>query len=235
MFEDYYKLLGIHPGSNEQMIKDAYEVKLQNLTLDAASRHNNAELIQAIQKAYKTLMDVPSRVAYDRYWLNMREKRTGFIPDDQPKIHFLRSSKNQFELNDEITISWDTSNCDEVILYPFGAVEPTGSYTFKIEKNRFYINIELVAKNTKQHTSIERSIKLNKASTFFPTNDKTYTEQQSQIIDLKYKKMGGNKFRKQLTESALITEPDMQNEFVDTIKKETFLHKLIQVITKWLK
>lgn len=235
MFDDYYKLLEIHPGSNEQMIKDAYEAKLQKLTIDAASRYNNSALIKAIQKAYETLIDVPSRVKYDQYWLTMREKRTGFIPDDKPKIHYLRSSKNQFELNDEITISWDTSNCDEVILHPFGTVGTIGTYTFKIEKNSFYIDIELIAKNKKQHTSIERSIKLNKASTFFPTNDKSYTEQHTQNIDLKNKKMGGNKFRKQLPESTSITDPDIKKEFVNTIKKETILHKLIHVITKWLK
>lgn len=235
MFNDYYKLLKIHPGSNEQMIEDAYEAKVQQLSGDAASRHNNAALLDELKKAYKILMNVPSRVEYDQRWLSMNERRTGFIPDGSPKIHYLRSSKYQYEINDEITISWDTSNCDVAILYPFGEVETSGNLTFKVEKNKFYFNIELVAKNTKQRTRVESSIRLNKSSTSFSSRKNNYMPPPEKNIDFSNVKRSGNKFRKPVVEANESINSKISNEIINPLIEESIIQKLKQAIAKWFK
>lgn len=165
MFEDYYKLLGIHPGSNEPMIIEAFKLKLQKLELD---QNSNSDEIDLLEKAYKTLMDIPSRVKYDELWLNYKSRKSSFISNGRPIIEYLMATKNQFEVNEDITISWKASNCDRVFLSVCGTVANEGQYTFKVENDTvFYLDVELTATTSRTFQKVSRLIRLNKASTDF--------------------------------------------------------------------
>jgi len=168
MFEDYYKFLGIHPGSNEPMIIEAYNLKRQKLELNDNSSSEEFELLD---KTYKILMDVPSRVIYDHSWLNYKSRKSSFISSEKPIIEYLMANKNQFEVNEDITISWKASNCDYVFLSVCGTVEREGKYTFKVENDTvFYLDIELIARTSSKFQKVSKSLRLNKASTDFSLN-----------------------------------------------------------------
>ena len=168
MFEDYYKLLGIHPGSNDPMIIEAYNLKRQKLELN---ENLSSEEIDLLDKAYKTLMDVPSRVIYDQSWLNYKSRKSSFISSEKPIIEYLMATKNQFEVNEDITISWKASNCDRVFLSVCGTVANEGQYTFKVENDTvFYLDVELIATTSGTFQKVSRLIRLNKASTYFSLN-----------------------------------------------------------------
>lgn len=163
MFIDYYKFIGIHPGSNEQMIKDGYISKLEKLNLDTSRKSENEELFKVLEDAYSILMDVDKRVEYDQIWLSRTASKRNFISSNlTPTIEYLISSKYQVELNDEVTISWKTTNCDQIILLPFGPVSSEGKISLQIEKPEdLPILIELKGENTVSGAKTSRTLRFN--------------------------------------------------------------------------
>lgn len=193
MFEDYYKFLGIHPGSNEQMIQDAYHLKRQKLELNIVK---NSEEIELLEKIFKTLMDIPSRVEYDELWLKYKDRKLKIISNDEPTINYLRVNKTSFEVNDTIIVSWETSNCEIVYLSLCGYVEAEGEYTFTIEENcPFYIEIELYGKNS-GYSKVSKTVRLNKGSTDFSATSPENKFNSSKEVNQQKKTV--NKNRKNL-------------------------------------
>lgn len=76
------------------------------------------------------------------------------------------SSKYQVELNDEVTISWKTTNCDQIILLPFGPVSSEGKFLLQIKKPEdLPILIELKGENTVSGAKTSRTLSFNNLAT----------------------------------------------------------------------
>jgi DnaJ-class molecular chaperone len=175
MFIDYYKFIGIHPGSNEQMIKDGYSSKLEKLSSDASKKSENEEFLKVLEDAYCILMDVEKRIEYDQLWLTRTASKRNFVSSNlNPTIQYLISSKYQVELNDEVTITWKTTNCDQIILLPFGSVPSEGKILLQIKKPEdLSISIELKVENTVSGAKISRTLSLyNLANAKFSVKQK---------------------------------------------------------------
>lgn len=67
MGKDYYKILGIQSGSNEDEIKKAYRKMALKFHPDKNKDANAEEKFKEIAEAYEVLSDPKKRVIYDQY------------------------------------------------------------------------------------------------------------------------------------------------------------------------
>lgn len=67
MGKDYYKILGIPAGSNEDEIKKAYRRMALKFHPDKNKDPNAEEKFKEIAEAYEVLSDPKKRVIYDQY------------------------------------------------------------------------------------------------------------------------------------------------------------------------
>lgn len=63
---DHYKVLGINRSASIEVIKRAYREKVKYCHPDVNDSPKAAEVFNAVQEAYDTLMDKASREAYDK-------------------------------------------------------------------------------------------------------------------------------------------------------------------------
>lgn len=164
MLVDYYKLLGIHPGSPPEIVKQALDDKLNELK-KSLSKNNSSVIddIKSLNKIYDILLNEEQRIAYDQKLLDRVAMKTNFISSNlKPQIVFLKVDEQFSKLNNEITISWKTINADQVILLPFGPVEYEG---VKKLDTKTYENtlteIKLLAENTVNGLKCSKAILLN--------------------------------------------------------------------------
>ena len=142
MFIDYYKILGIHPGSNQKMIENAYKQKTEQLSPSEEQRQ--------LKEIFELLMDADKRAAYDQKWLMRKESRTNFISSDlKPKINYFEIDKHEVKKGDAVSIKWSTTNSDQVIILPLGPVVKSGEAILEIKDvlDNFF-KLELIASNT---------------------------------------------------------------------------------------
>lgn len=67
MGKDYYKILGIPSGSNEDEIKKAYRKMALKFHPDKNKDPNAEDKFKEIAEAYEVLSDPKKRVIYDQY------------------------------------------------------------------------------------------------------------------------------------------------------------------------
>lgn len=67
MGKDYYKILGIQSGANEEEIKKAYRRMALRFHPDKNKDPNAEEKFKEIAEAYEVLSDPKKRVIYDQY------------------------------------------------------------------------------------------------------------------------------------------------------------------------
>lgn len=67
MGKDYYKILGIQSGANEDEIKKAYRKMALKFHPDKNKDANAEEKFKEIAEAYEVLSDPKKRVIYDQY------------------------------------------------------------------------------------------------------------------------------------------------------------------------
>ncbi len=72
MAKDYYKILGVHPDSSEDEIKEAYRRKAHRYHPDKGEGAD-ANKFKEAQEAYEFLTDKNKRAAYDRLYKNKNE------------------------------------------------------------------------------------------------------------------------------------------------------------------
>jgi len=65
--EDYYGILGCHPGATDQQILAEYRVKAKEVHPDKVGVQADPEDFQAIQEAKETLLDSAKRRLYDKW------------------------------------------------------------------------------------------------------------------------------------------------------------------------
>lgn len=79
--ENYYVILGIHPGSSPKEIRDAFRRKAMELHPDRSAGAGYDSFLK-LQKAYDVLKDPANRAAYDR---EIRPKSApAFAPSPEP-------------------------------------------------------------------------------------------------------------------------------------------------------
>src|SRR5712691_6517737 len=64
-YKDYYKILGVPRGANEDEIKKAYRKLARKYHPDVSKEANAKEKFQDVSEAYETLRDKEKRAAYD--------------------------------------------------------------------------------------------------------------------------------------------------------------------------
>lgn len=67
MGKDYYKILGIQPGANEEEIKKAYRRMALKFHPDKNKDPNAEEKFKEIAEAYEVLSDPKKKTVYDQY------------------------------------------------------------------------------------------------------------------------------------------------------------------------
>lgn len=187
--KDYYYILGIKQTAGIDEIKKAHK----KLSLKFHPDVNDGdpfftERFKEIQEAYETLRDSIKRQEYDRKLSSKNSSnntQSGY--NFNPIIEFFKSSKADFEYDDEIVFTWKTINANKVIIKPFGEVQPIGHKAFKIKNfKKPNLIFELIAENTNINKQITQSISLT---------NKTYFELYNhfkKIIENESKKSGGD-------------------------------------------
>ena len=64
-YKDYYKILGVERGANDEQIKKAYRSLARKYHPDVSKEANAKEKFQEVSEAYETLKDKEKRAAYD--------------------------------------------------------------------------------------------------------------------------------------------------------------------------
>lgn len=151
MFLDYYKILSIHPGSNQEMIYEAYLHKssiYKFILKTTDEKHNQHKAL--LKEAYETLMNPEARILYDDEWsLRNTKNKTYTSSKLTPSIIYFEANTHELKLGEEITLRWKTLHADQVILLPFGPVAFEGEKVFKITSpEELTMVIELIAENT---------------------------------------------------------------------------------------
>lgn len=177
---DYYKLLGIHPGSNEHVIKDAYSKNIEELfySKDKNKEYYNEQL-ELLNTVFDTLMDQDKRVIYDQNWLERKSSKYNFISSEKkPSIDYFIADKTLVESGEIIVVKWKANDCDQLILLPYGPVYLKGEREILVEnlEGEFY-KLKLLAENTINGLNASYDIAIK---------NKNYTNNQNVIMSSPY-------------------------------------------------
>jgi len=81
-YKDYYKILGVERGANEEDIKKAYRKLARKYHPDVSKEQNAKEKFQEVSEAYETLRDKDKRAAYDSLGSSFRPGQDFRPPPD---------------------------------------------------------------------------------------------------------------------------------------------------------
>ena len=143
---DFYKILGLERGAQDEEIRKAYK----KLSIKFHPDKNNGDeffenMFKQIQEAYSTLSNPILKNAYDTAALTRTNDRNNF----QPIIEYFNSTKKEFLSGEEITFTWKCYNADVIELKPFGIVQVSGKKTLKLNNvNKQFVNVQLAATNS---------------------------------------------------------------------------------------
>lgn len=161
---DYYYILGISKDASNEEIKRAY----RKLSLKFHPDKNDGdeffiERFKDIQEAYETLSDSQRRTRYDHQFASSSQSGTRNNGHNfEPVILYFETNKSGFEYEEEITFNWKTINADNVVIKPFGSVQPIGQKTFRFKNfKNAELTFELVAENTNIGRLTRKSISLS--------------------------------------------------------------------------
>jgi len=81
-YKDYYKILGVERGANDDAIKKAYRKLARKYHPDVSKEANAKEKFQEVSEAYETLRDKEKRAAYDSLGSGFRQGQDFRPPPD---------------------------------------------------------------------------------------------------------------------------------------------------------
>lgn len=189
--KNHYEILEIDPTASSEEIDKAFN----NLSKQFHPDNNGGvkyfdDLFVQIKDAYQVLSEETLRINYDR--------EQGFIKHSEievatlsaePEILLFEVDKKVFEEGDEIKITWQTRNADNVVIDPFGEVETSGSKIYRLKNYRkeiLIITLDVI--NSETGETANRSITLqNKVTEFdFSNLDDKHLEEENneaEVID----------------------------------------------------
>lgn len=151
--EDLYAFLSLEPTASESEISMAYNERLFSLE---ETKHllpeEQAKQMILLNKVKDILLHMEERRNYDALyaaWQRKLKNITYFVSDKKPSILHFDLTKRHLKIGDEITVTWKTTGCDQVILLPFGSVLNIGEKTIAIKTEEdCAMKFELIATNT---------------------------------------------------------------------------------------
>lgn len=164
--EDLYAFLNIEPNASESEISMVYHDRLSALeeTKHVLPEEQDKQMV-LLRKVKDVLLNNEERTNYDLLhaaWQRKLRNITYFISDEKPVILHFDVDKRQFQLGDEITVTWKTTGCDQVILRPFGPVLNVGERKILITTEQDVdMKVDLIATNTINGLMQSASIHLN--------------------------------------------------------------------------
>ena len=155
MFYNYYSILNVPKDSNQENIKKSFDDKVyyMNQNHPKISQFYEINLFR-LTKAYNVLMNEHSRMLFDQeleaYLSNpIPSTKSKSRSDYIPFIDFFIVDPNEANVGDTVTIKWKTTNCDQVILLPFGPVEYEGERSMAINSSDdLLIEVVFLVENT---------------------------------------------------------------------------------------
>jgi curved DNA-binding protein CbpA len=155
MFYNHYSILNIPVDSNQETIKKSFDDKVYYMNQNHSKISHYYEMnLYRLKNAYAILMDENRRKLFDQdlaEYLNNTNPSTKLKlrSDYIPFIDYFIVNPNEANIGDTVTIKWKTTNCDQVILLPFGPVEYEGERSKVIHtSDDLLIEIVLLVENT---------------------------------------------------------------------------------------
>jgi len=155
MFYNHYSILNIPVDSNQETIKKSFDDKVYYMNQNHSKISHYYEMnLYRLKNAYAILMDENRRKLFDQdlaEYLNNTNPSTKLKlrSDYIPFIDYFIVNPNEANIGDTVTIKWKTTNCDQVILLPFGPVEYEGERSIVIHtSDDLLIEIVLLVENT---------------------------------------------------------------------------------------
>ena len=136
---DHYHILGLAPTASKTEVKKAYRklsLKYHPDQNDGSEKYTKKFI--EIQEAYEVLYDEKKRKQYDQYYRQMLQNRANepIVEEEviKPVVEYFRADKIYIQEGESVLLEWKTSDADEIVILPFGAVEATGLKSFKVNK-----------------------------------------------------------------------------------------------------
>ena len=155
MFYNHYSILNIPVDANQEIIKKSFDDKVYYMNQNHSKISHYYEMnLYRLKNAYAILMDENRRKLFDQdlaEYLNNPNPSTKLKlrSDYIPFIDYFIVNPNEANIGDTVTIKWKTTNCDQVILLPFGPVEYEGERSMVINtSDDLLIEIVLLVENT---------------------------------------------------------------------------------------
>ena len=155
MFYNHYSILNIPVDANQEIIKKSFDDKVYYMNQNHSKISHYYEMnLYRLKNAYAILMDENRRKLFDQdlaEYLNNPNPSTKLKlrSDYIPFIDYFIVNPNEANIGDTVTVKWKTTNCDQVILLPFGPVEYKGERSMVINSSDdLLIEIVLLVENT---------------------------------------------------------------------------------------
>ncbi|HKO88820.1 MAG TPA: DnaJ C-terminal domain-containing protein [Burkholderiales bacterium] len=97
-YKDYYAILGVERGADEDAIKKAYRKLARKYHPDVSKESGAEEKFKEVAEAYQTLSDKEKRAAYDQ--LGSHRNGEDFRPSQDWETRFGQSGMDDFDLSD---------------------------------------------------------------------------------------------------------------------------------------
>lgn len=130
--KNYYYFLGVKENASEEDIKKAYRKLSLKYHPDKNGEDDFFEnRFREVQEAYETLSNENSRKVYDQNLALPKSHARNNLP---PHIKTFTANKIRVKKGEEVIITWQTQNADEVKILPFGLEKSYGERVFKINE-----------------------------------------------------------------------------------------------------
>lgn len=155
MFYNHYTILNIPVDSDQETIKKSFDDKIYYMNQNHSKIKGYYDInLFRLTNAFDVLMSEQGRNLFDQelaeYTANSNPSTKLKLKSDYiPFIDFFIVDPNEANIGDTVIIKWKTTNCDQVIMLPFGPVEYEGERSIVINSSDdLLIEVVLLVENT---------------------------------------------------------------------------------------
>ena len=155
MFYNHYSILNIPVDSDQETIKKSFDDKIYYMNQNHSKIKGYYDInLFRLTNAFDVLRNEQRRNLFDQelaeYLVNPNPSiKTKLKSDYIPFVDLFFVDPIEANIGDVVTIKWKTTNCDQVILLPFGPVEYEGERSIVINSSDdLLIEIVLLVENT---------------------------------------------------------------------------------------